>query len=87
MYLHLYQQSSPRSDAKIVCDKEAAAKLICLLVAAISTKEQQRETLTCNDGESYCFKVKINNNMKNDDSVELPIFPYKEESDSDESPF
>ena len=87
MYLHLYQQSSYRGEAKIICNKKAAAELICLLVEAISTKEQQQATLACNDGESYCFKVKINNNMRDDDNVKLPVLPHKEESDNDEIPF
>lgn len=72
MYLHVYQQFGPESPAEIICTPEAAAKLIYVLALALSNERDEQITLACKDGEFYPLKIKINKNMKNDDSVELP---------------
>ncbi|MFB2980043.1 hypothetical protein [Microseira sp. BLCC-F43] len=78
MYLHIYQQFGPGYPAEIVCTKKAAAHLIYCLALALSSETEQQITLACKDGEFYPVKIRINENMKNDDIVE---FPYLCDSD------
>ncbi|MFB2980044.1 hypothetical protein [Microseira sp. BLCC-F43] len=72
MYLHLYQQSCPKSEAKIICDKQAAADLIYALARALSTKQEEQVALRCKDGKFYYLKVKVEENITSNDSVQLP---------------
>ena len=72
MYLHIYHQLCAEDSAEIICTEEAALKLIYALARALSTEIEQRVWLKRNDGMDYYLKIKIDENIASNDTLELP---------------
>ena len=89
MYFHIYHQLCAEDSAEIICTEQAAIYLICALAELLSTEKEQQVWLRRKDGIGYYLKIKIDENIANNDALELPyiwdssVMPSDNSSDTD----